>query len=75
MRLPGRLLGDPVTGRGLRRRGVDFDPHDPAAIAAAVAAVLDDPEPWRARGMARAAAFTWDRTAAAHEDIYRELGA
>ena len=52
-----------------------FDPHDPAAIAAAVAAVLDDPEPWRARGMARAAAFTWDRTAAAHEDIYRELGA
>ena len=52
-----------------------FDPEDPAAIAAAVAAVLDDPEPWRTRGTARAAAFTWERTAAAYEDIYRELGA
>ena len=50
-----------------------FDPYDPHAIAAAVTEVLDDPEPWRERGLARAAAFSWDATAAAHEAVYREL--
>jgi glycosyltransferase involved in cell wall biosynthesis len=50
-----------------------FDPEDVAAIAAAVRDVLDDPEPWRARGFARAAEFTWERSARAHEDVYREL--
>ena len=50
-----------------------FDPDDAAAMAAAVADVLDDPEPWRARGLARAAGFTWERSAELYEDVYREL--
>jgi glycosyltransferase involved in cell wall biosynthesis len=50
-----------------------FDPHDPRAIADAVLDVLADPEPWSARGLARAAAFSWDATARATETVYREL--
>ena len=50
-----------------------FDPHSPADIAAAAAEVLDAPDEWRRRGLERAAAFTWDACAAAHEDVYREL--
>jgi glycosyltransferase involved in cell wall biosynthesis len=52
-----------------------FDPDDPEAIAAAVHDVLDDPEPWRQRGLARAAEFTWERSARQHEAAYRELRA
>ena len=50
-----------------------FDPHDTDEMADAVLEVLTDPEPWRERGFARAAQFTWERTACAHEDVYREL--
>ena len=50
-----------------------FDPASPEAIASAVAEVLDDPEPWRGRGLERAAGFTWERSAAQHEQAYREL--
>ena len=50
-----------------------FDPESPEAIAEAVRAVLDDPEPWRERGLARAAEFTWERSARQHEDAYRAL--
>ncbi len=50
-----------------------FDPEDVSEIAAAVRDVLDDPEPWRTRGLARAAEFTWERSARAHESVYREL--
>jgi glycosyltransferase involved in cell wall biosynthesis len=50
-----------------------FDPESPEEIAAAVAEVLDDPEPWRARGFERAAQFTWAECARLHEDAYREL--
>ena len=50
-----------------------FAPDDPAEIAAAVADVLADPAPWSERGLARAAGFTWERSAQAHEDVYREL--
>lgn len=39
------------------------DPHDPRAIAAAVEAALADPEPLRSRGLVRAGAFSWERTA------------
>src|SRR5262249_29710006 len=50
-----------------------FDPTSVEAIAAAVRDVLAAPDEWSARGLARAAAFTWERCAAAHEDVYREL--
>jgi len=50
-----------------------FDPHDPAGIAAAVGDVLAAPDEWARKGLERAAGFTWDATAAAHEEIYREL--
>lgn len=50
-----------------------FDPHDPAAIAAAVRDVLDAPGEWAARGLARAADFSWDATAQATDDVYAEL--
>ena len=42
-------------------------------MAAAVADVLDDPAAWAEQGLARAAGFTWERSAALHEDVYREL--
>ena len=35
--------------------------------------VLDEPRPWVERGLARAAAFTWERAAGRYEDVYREL--
>jgi glycosyltransferase involved in cell wall biosynthesis len=50
-----------------------FDPGDGAAMARAVADVLDDPAPWAEKGLARAAGFTWERSAQLHEDVYREL--
>jgi glycosyltransferase involved in cell wall biosynthesis len=50
-----------------------FDPKDVDQIADAVLEVLADPEPWRRRGLERAAQFTWERTALAHEAVYREL--
>ena len=50
-----------------------FDPESPQAIAEAVQDVLAAPEEWRARGLARAAGFTWEACARAHEDVYREL--
>jgi glycosyltransferase involved in cell wall biosynthesis len=43
-----------------------FDPHDTAAVAAAIRRILDDPElaaDLRARGRERAARFTWERCA------------
>jgi alpha-1,3-rhamnosyl/mannosyltransferase len=46
-------------------------PEDHAALADAVAHVLADPEPWRARGLARAAAFTWARCAEHTVAAYR----
>jgi glycosyltransferase involved in cell wall biosynthesis len=50
-----------------------FDPRDPAAIAAAVGDVLDDPAPWVERGLARAALFSWDETARLTDAVYAEL--
>ena len=52
-----------------------FDPESIEDLVAAVEEVLDDPEPWRARGLARAQEFTWEKTAAAHDDVYAELAA
>lgn len=50
-----------------------FPPEDSEAIAEAVSEVLADPDPWIERGLARAAEFTWERSAAAYEAVYREL--
>ncbi len=50
-----------------------FDPSSAQAIAAAVEDVLAAPEEWREKGLARAARFTWDGCARAHEAVYREL--
>jgi glycosyltransferase involved in cell wall biosynthesis len=55
-----------------------FDPHDEAAIATAMARLLGDPvlaEDLRARGLARAQEFTWERTARLTlESYWRVLG-
>jgi glycosyltransferase involved in cell wall biosynthesis len=52
-----------------------FDPTTPEAIAEAVDEVLRDPDEWRGRGLERAAMFTWDATARAHDAVYAELAA
>jgi glycosyltransferase involved in cell wall biosynthesis len=51
------------------------DPHDHAAVGAALARILDDPalaDDLRARGRARAAAYTWTRTADLTAAAYAE---
>ena len=50
-----------------------FDPRSVEELVAAVEDVLADPDPWRQRGLARAAGFTWEATARAHDDVYAEL--
>ncbi len=52
------------------------DPHDPQAIADAIAAFLDDDraaDDARSAGRARAATFTWERAAASTVAAYREV--
>ncbi len=52
-----------------------FEPGDPGLLAARIAALLGAPArlaELRARGIARAAGFTWDRTAALTLQVYRE---
>ncbi len=58
--------------------GICVDPRDDAALAAAVTRILEDPETatdLAGRGRARAATFTWARTAAATVTAYREVAA
>jgi glycosyltransferase involved in cell wall biosynthesis len=50
-----------------------FDPLDPEAIAAGIESALAQAEELAERGVRRAAEFTWERTAAAHEGVYRAL--
>jgi glycosyltransferase involved in cell wall biosynthesis len=50
-----------------------FDPREPEDMAAVIAGVLDNPAPWRERGLAHAQRFTWDASARAHEAVYRSL--
>ena len=50
-----------------------FDPEDTGAIARSVLELLAAPEEWAQRGLRRAAEFSWERTARAHEAVYREL--
>jgi glycosyltransferase involved in cell wall biosynthesis len=51
-----------------------FDPNDARAIADAVRDVLHSPAEWSARGLTRAAEFSWDEVARKHDAVYRELG-
>ena len=50
-----------------------FNPKSAEAIAVAVEDVLAHPDEWRRRGLERAAAFTWEATAHAHDEVYAEL--
>jgi len=47
-----------------------FDPYDTAAIAAGIEEALARASELSAAGSARAASFTWDATARAHDRIY-----
>jgi glycosyltransferase involved in cell wall biosynthesis len=50
-----------------------FDPRSVEEMVEAVEDVLAEPELWRGKGLARAAAFTWEAAAHAHDDVYAEL--
>jgi glycosyltransferase involved in cell wall biosynthesis len=47
-----------------------FDPEDPSSITAGVVEALDRAEELRRLGPERAAAFTWEATAHAHDAVY-----
>jgi glycosyltransferase involved in cell wall biosynthesis len=47
-----------------------FDPLDVDAIAAAVLEADERSQELREKGLARAAEFSWERTARQHEDVY-----
>jgi glycosyltransferase involved in cell wall biosynthesis len=48
-------------------------PRSPALLAEALLRVLAEPEEWRAKGLARAAEFTWERTARELADALEAL--
>jgi glycosyltransferase involved in cell wall biosynthesis len=52
-----------------------FDPTSPESIAETVEQVLEHPVELVARGLERAAGFSWDACARGHEAVYRELSA
>jgi hypothetical protein len=43
-------------------------------VAAGVVAALDEAPVLASRGLERARAFTWERSAALHDEVYAELG-
>jgi glycosyltransferase involved in cell wall biosynthesis len=50
-----------------------FDPTSPEAMAEAIEDVLANGERWSRLGLDRAAGFTWEATARAHDAVYDEL--
>jgi glycosyltransferase involved in cell wall biosynthesis len=50
-----------------------FDPADPRSIADGIAQALDRADELAARGLRRAATFTWDETARAHDRVYEAV--
>jgi glycosyltransferase involved in cell wall biosynthesis len=50
-----------------------FDPTSAEDMAAAMLDVLGRSEEFAAKGIARAALFSWDDCAPRHEDVYRAL--
>ena len=74
LRLPGRVLARGVAARGVRRRGAAVRPGRPGRDRGGGRHVLDDPAPWvERRPRAGGRASPWERSAAQHEDVYREL--
>lgn len=58
--------------------GLQVDPDDPAALAGAMRELLTDDAlhaDLRSRGLARAATFTWERTASTALDVYQRVAA
>lgn len=56
--------------------GLLVDPHDPAALAQAMLAVLDDParhQALRQAGLARASAFSWRAAAQGTAAVYHQI--
>jgi glycosyltransferase involved in cell wall biosynthesis len=53
--------------------GIAVPPGDVDALADAIRQVLADPEPFRAGALRARAELTWDASAAAHLELYREL--
>jgi glycosyltransferase involved in cell wall biosynthesis len=47
-----------------------FDPTSVEEVIVAIEDVLDEPDGWRARGLERAARFTWEKTAREHDAVY-----
>ena len=52
-----------------------FDPRSPEDIARAIVEVLGNPAGYVERGLARAAGFTWEACARAHDEVYADLAA
>jgi len=50
-----------------------FDPTSVEEMVEAVEEILARPAEWSGKGLARAAQFTWERTARAHDAVYAEL--
>jgi glycosyltransferase involved in cell wall biosynthesis len=75
--------GTPVvtsTGGSLPEVAADaalvVDPYDIEALAGAIRQIAEDgpaAAALRARGLTRAATYTWERSAALHAEIYRDL--
>ena len=49
-----------------------FDPTSVEAMIEAVEDILARPGEWRTRGLARAAEFSWEKTAREHDSVYAE---
>ena len=74
VRLPGRVLGRGVAAGGRRRRGARSSTRTtPRRSRPPCSTCWRRPEEWSARGLERAKLFSWEATARAHEDVYREL--
>ena len=52
-----------------------FDPTSTEDLVAAVDEILARPAEWSAKGLERAAQFSWEATARAHDAVYAELAA
>jgi glycosyltransferase involved in cell wall biosynthesis len=50
-----------------------FDPHSVEQMVDAVEEILAHPADWSDRGLERAARFSWEKTARAHDAVYAEL--